>query len=49
MDFEDVLFLLAGNELFPILASGSGPADPDLGAVDDADRPARAEMVDDLD
>ncbi|GGW65134.1 hypothetical protein GCM10010381_57610 [Streptomyces xantholiticus] len=31
-----------------VLASGGGPTDPDLGAVDDAGRPARAEMVDDL-
>jgi hypothetical protein len=45
---DRVLLVLAGDEPVPVLAPGCRPADPDLGAVDDPGRPARAEMVDDL-
>jgi hypothetical protein len=40
--------LFLPDERVTVLASGGGPTDPDLGAVDDAGRPARAEVVDDL-
>lgn len=33
---DGVLLVLAGDERVAVLAAGSGPADPDLGAVDDA-------------
>lgn len=33
---DGVLLVLVGDELLPVLASGGGPADPDLGAADDA-------------
>ncbi len=45
---DGVLLVLDGDELVPVLASLGRPPDPDLGAVDDAGLPCRAEMVDDF-
>jgi hypothetical protein len=45
---DGVLLGLAGDELVPVLAPGGRPADPDLGAVDDAGLPAGTQVVDDL-
>lgn len=45
---DGVLFVLAGDELVAVLASGGGPPDPDLCAVDNAGRSARAEVVNDV-
>ncbi|MEU7297922.1 hypothetical protein AB0A76_32785 [Streptomyces exfoliatus] len=45
---DGVLLVLPGDEPVPVLASGGWPADPDLGAVDDAGLPTGAEVVDDF-
>ncbi|GHF75776.1 hypothetical protein GCM10010218_65890 [Streptomyces mashuensis] len=45
---DRVLLVLAGDELLPVLATDGGPADPDLGSVDDPGLPAGAEVTDDL-
>jgi hypothetical protein len=48
LELDGVLLVLVGDELVAVLAPGGRPTDPDLGAVDDAGRPARAEVVEDV-
>ncbi|GAB3994470.1 hypothetical protein GCM10029992_08950 [Glycomyces albus] len=43
-----MLLGLAGDEPVPVRAALRGATDPDLGAVDNADLPGLAKMVDDL-
>ena len=45
---DRVLLVLAGDELVPVLAAGSGPADADLDAVNDPGLPGGPEVLDDL-